>query len=190
MVNGHHDLAVISFFLVHPHFERYWLIEDDVRYSGPWTEIFTELARSSADLLMTVVQNHAEAPGWYWWNTLVTGNEVVPPSQLVRGFLPFCRVSAACLQAIDRKYRQGWGGHYEVTWPCIAGASGLSIEDIGGQGSYTPAERRGRFYTCTSSSGALFPGTFVFRPPFHDTGVSEFGKDVMPQTMLWHPVKV
>jgi hypothetical protein len=35
----------------------------------------------------------------------------------------------------------------------------------------------------------LFPGTFVYRPPFYDMGVSEFGKDVTPHTMLWHPVK-
>ena len=187
---GHQDLPVMKFFLDHPDFDRYWVIEDDVRCSGPWTEIFTELAISSADLLMTVVQDYAEAPGWYWWNYLNSGKKMLPLGSRVKGFPPFSRLSKACLQAIDQKYRRGWGGHYEVTWPTIARVSGLLIEDVGGQGSYTPAERRDRFYTCTSTSGSLFPGTFVYRPPFHDVGVSEFGKNVLPQAMLWHPVKM
>lgn len=187
---GHQDLPVLKFFVDHPDFDRYWVIEDDVRFSGPWNEIISELARSSADLLMTVVEDHSEFPQWYWWDHLDTGNDVLPLDHRVKGFLPFCRLSAACLQAIDQKYRQGWGGHYEVTWPNIASISRLLIEDIGGQGSYTPAERRGRFYTCTLKSGTLFPGTFLYRPPFHDTGVSEFGKNVTPHSMLWHPVKI
>ena len=190
MAMGHQDLPVMKFFLDHPDFDRYWVIEDDVRCSGPWSDIFTELAPSCADLLMTAVQNYSEVPRWHWWNHLVTGNDVLPLDEQVKGFPPFTMLSAACLQAVDRKYRRGWGGHYEVTWPTIARASGLRIEDIGGEGSYTPAERRGRLYACTLGSWHLFPGTFVFRPAFHDTGVSEFGKDVTTCTMLWHPVKV
>jgi hypothetical protein len=186
---GHQDLPVMKFFLEQPDFDRYWIIEDDVRCSGPWADVFDDLARSKADLLMTVVQNYRENPAWYWWNYIVTGDELLPLEQRVKGFLPFCRLSAACLRAVDQTYRHGWGGHYELTWASIAHASALSIEDIGGEGSYTPPERRGRFYTCTSTSGTLFPGTFVYRPPFHDMGVSEFAKNVMPHSMLWHPVK-
>jgi hypothetical protein len=186
---GHQDLPVMKFFLEHPSFDRYWVIEDDVRCSGPWTDIFVELSESKADLLMTVVQDHSEFPNWYWWNYLITGDEQLPVSRRVKGFLPFCRLSKVCLEAIDHKYRHGWGGHYEVAWPSIARASGLSIEDIGGHGSYTPAERRGRLYSCTPNTGYLFPGTFVFRPAFHDMGVSEFGKGITPHSMLWHPVK-
>ena len=189
MKMGHQDLPVMKFFLDHPHFDRYWVIEDDVRCSGPWTDIFVELAQTRADLLMTVVQGYSEVPSWHWWNTLITGEEVVPVDRQVKGFPPFTRLSAACLAAVDQKYRELWGGHYEVTWPTITRASGLSIEDIGGRGSYTPAERRGRFYTCTLATWHLFPGTFVFRPPFHDMGVSRFGERMTSQTMLWHPVK-
>jgi hypothetical protein len=186
---GHQDLPVMKFFLERPDFDRYWVIEDDVRCSGPWTDIFTELSRSTADLLMTALQSYQEVPRWIWWNHIVTGNDVLPPERRVKGFPPFCGLSATCLRAIDQKYRQGWGGHYEVTWPTITSVSGLTIEDIGAEGPYTPAERRGRFYACTLGSWHLFPGTFVFRPAFYDMGVSEFGKDVTSSTMLWHPVK-
>jgi hypothetical protein len=189
MTAGHHDLAVMKFFLDCPDFDRYWLIEDDVRCSGPWTDIFGELAKSNADLLMTVVQNYLEVPKWYWWHSLVTGKDTLPRAEQLKGFTPFCRLSGACMRAVDQKYREGWGGHYEVTWPNIALVSGLSVEDVGGEGSYTPTDRRGRFYVCTPGSAHLFPGTFVFRPCFHDMGVSEFGRDVTVRTMLWHPVK-
>jgi hypothetical protein len=190
MERGHQDLPVMKFFLDHPDFDRYWVIEDDVRCSGPWSDTFTDLERSRADLLMAAVQHYSEVPNWQWWTHLVTGDDASVLDQRVKGFLPFCRLSAACLEAIDRKYRQGWGGHYEVTWPTVALASGLTIEDIGGEGSYTPAERRGRHYVCTLGSWHLFPGTFVYRPPFHDMGDSKFGKEVTSYTMLWHPVKV
>jgi hypothetical protein len=189
MEPGQHDLAIMRFFLDHPDFDRYWLIEDDVRCSGPWTDIIDELAQSKADLLMTVVQKFAQNPRWNWWNTLVTGEEALPSRRRMKGFTPFCRLSAACCRAIDEKYRHGWGGHYEVSWPTIARASGLSIEDVGGNGSYTPRKRRGRFYNSSNMAWALFPGTFIFRPPFQDTGESEFGKEITDHTMLWHPVK-
>lgn len=187
---GHHDLPVLKFFLQQDEFDWYWVIEDDVRCSGPWTGTFRELARSDADLLMTVVQDYDEVTDWHWWSSLVTGDEIVPTADRVKGFGPFCRLSRTCLRAIDRKYREGWGGHFEVTWPNIARASGLTIEDVGAHGKYTPAARQGKFYTCTVGSWHLFPGTFVFRPPFHDTGASEFGKHLTPHSMLWHPVKV
>jgi hypothetical protein len=186
---GHHDLPVLKFFLDQPGFDRYWLIEDDVRCSESWTPVFEELNASNADLLMTAVQNFSEVPTWHWWTHMKTGKDVLPVARRVKGFLPFCRMSAACLQAIDEKYRQGWCGHYEVTWSNIALASGLTIEDIGGEGSYTPAERRGRYYSCTMGNPYLFPGTFIFRPPFHEMGESAFGKGVTPNYILWHPVK-
>ena len=189
MEYGHQDLPVLKFFLDHPEFEHYWLIEDDVRWSGSWADIFAELSNSSADLLATAVQNYSEEPGWYWWKHVETGTETLPIRLRVKGFFPFCRLSRAFLGAVDQKYRQGWGGHYEVSWPSIARCSTLSIEDIGGHGTFTPPERRGRFYTCTTGTPYLFPGTFVYRPAFRDTGVSEFGKGVTPDCMLWHPVK-
>ena len=33
---GRHDLPVIWHQMRFPNFERYWVIEDDVRYSGDW----------------------------------------------------------------------------------------------------------------------------------------------------------
>ncbi len=105
---------------------------------------------------------------------------------LLRPFLP--AVQRARLSAIDRWYRDGGAGHYELTWPSICKTKGLRIEDIGGTGRYTPEHWQGKHYCNTPLEHDLSPGTFVFRPPFEDDLISAHGCEY-GQPMLWHPIK-
>src|SRR5262249_43118806 len=151
-----------------PDYDYYWIIEYDVRFSGAWPDLLADLSTSGADLLCTTMQTWTENPNWAHWNTLTTGGEDVPPERRVKGFMPFCRLSRALLAACDARYRRGWSGHSEVLWPTIASLAGLRLEDIGGNGGFTPVERRGRYYQNTPSEWSQFPGTFVYRPCFAD----------------------
>lgn len=184
---GNTDLVPMAFFLERPDYDRYWILEYDVRFGGEWSDLFDDLSASSADLLGTTVQAAAENPGWAHWHTLSTGTETVPAACRVKAFLPFGRISQQLLRACDARYRQNWSGHYEVLWPTIATVEGLRVEDIGGGGSFVPAERRGRYYRNTPHHWSLFPGTFVYRPCFLDRDLSGPGSR-FPDT-LWHPVK-
>jgi len=184
---GNADLVPMKFFLERPAYDYYWIIEYDVRFSGAWPRLFTDLSSSDADLLCTAMQTWAENPNWAQWSTLVTGSEDLPLERRVKGFMPFCRVSRALFEACDARYRRGWSGHPEVTWPTIASLAGLRLEDIGGNGCFTPAERRGRYYQNTASEWSLFPGTFVYRPSFADRNL--FGPQCHFNGTLWHPVK-
>jgi hypothetical protein len=184
---GNADLVPMKFFLDRPGYDYYWIIEYDVRFSGAWPELFENLSSSGADLLCTTMQTWAENPKWAHWETLKTGGEDVPLERRVKGFLPFCRLSSALLAACDARYRKGWSGHSEVIWPTVASLEGLSLEDVGGDGSFTPAERRGRYYRNTPSEWSQFPGTFVFRPSFADRNL--FGPECHFTGTLWHPVK-
>ncbi len=185
---GNHDLALLRFCLDHPEYERYWIIEYDVRLSGHWSNLFAELAQTSADLLCTTMMTYHEFPQWMHWQGLSTGLEAVPAEKLIKGFLPFSRVSKAAVDAIDGKYRANWAGHPEVVWPTAVGCAGLTLEDIGGYGRFTPGRRRGRYYTCTPTNWAHSPGTFVYRPIFADGNL--FGPaDGYGNDTLWHPVK-
>jgi hypothetical protein len=65
--------------------------------------------------------------------------------------------------------------------------AGLRMEDIGGDRSFTPAARRGRYYRNTPSEWSQFPGTFVYRPCFADRNL--FGPQCQFTGTLWHPVK-
>lgn len=184
---GNADLVSMKFFLERPDYDYYWLIEYDVRFSGAWPQLFGDLSSSSADLLCTTMQTWAEHPNWAHWETLISGGEQVPLERRVKGFMPFSRASHALLKECDARYRKGWGGHHEVAWPTIASLAGLTLEDIGGDSSFTPAERRGRYYRNSASEWSQFPGTFVYRPSFADRNL--FGPECHFKGTLWHPVK-
>jgi len=185
--NGENDLPVLAFYRERPDYDFYWVVEYDVRYTGAWGTFFSELRSSKADILGTAIQDYLEHPRWWWWNTLVDA----PTGALerVRSFLPFCRLSNAALSAIDRWYREGGAGHYEMTWPSICKTKGLRVEDIGGWGRYTPEHRRGRHYANTPLKPGLSPGTFVFRPPFKDDSLGTEALKYGGKPMLWHPIK-
>jgi hypothetical protein len=118
---------------------------------------------------------------------LSAGGEEVPLERRVKGFMPFSRLSHAMFAACDARYRSGWNGHCEVIWPTIASLASLRLEDIGSNGSFTPDERRGRYYNNTPSEWSQFPGTFVYRPCFADRNL--FGPQCHFTGTLWHPVK-
>jgi hypothetical protein len=176
---GHNDLPILKYYLRNPGFENYWVIEDDVRWPAPWRLLVDQLRTSDAALLATTVQMRAENPSWHYWGDQHTA----------RAFLPFARASAACLGAIHEAYSDGLGGHYEGAWPTVCLARGLKIEDIGGTGSFTPARWRNRFYRNDPSTWNLSPGTFIWRPSFHEADFREFSGQFTEFPYLWHPVK-
>lgn len=188
---GHNDLPVLKFFLNNSQYDYYWIIEYDVRYTGNWTILFDDLMSSSADLLATSIIDAAQSPDWYWWRSLKRPNDLETSPQMVRAFLPFCRISNALLRELDQQYRAGWSGHYELVWPTIARQFGYSFEDIGGNGAYTPKHRMGKHYMSNTANPNLFPGTFLFRPSFVASDIEQWGNAVVGgAAMLWHPAKV
>ncbi|HEX8076588.1 MAG TPA: hypothetical protein VF511_02150 [Chthoniobacterales bacterium] len=184
---GFADLVPMKFFQERPDFDYYWVIENDVRYSGRWATLFRELGSSDADLLCTTVQAPIDNPHWAHWNSLGTGDHEIPMDRRLKGFIPFGRISRRLLEACDACYRAGYSGHSEVLWPTIAAERGFVVEDIGGLGRFTPIARRGRFYHNTPDHWSLFPGSFVYRPCFLDRELSGPGSRF--PDLLWHPVK-
>lgn len=174
-------LAPAYFRTRHPEYDRFWVCEYDVRFSGSWSVPIEHFASSEADLLTTTLCRRPAVPGWNKWDGLEPPRGTLAPEEMVRGFLPFYRVSRRGLDAVTAGYRQGWKGHFECSVPTILLAEGLELEDLGGSGEFVSDGNRERFYTNTPGNGGLSPGTFVFRP------VRETPGD-RPDT-LWHPVK-
>jgi hypothetical protein len=166
---------------------KVWLLEYDVDYSGHWATLFEQFRNNSADLLTTTVHSEAYDPSWAFWPTALHPANI--SSELkTRSFLPLCRVSRAFLHRYRDAVSTGeWRGHYEFLFPTIARAHRLSIEDIGGNGPFTPTERLNRNYENTGR-GHLSPGTFAFRPSrsfyFHEKP-DQFER----ANMLFHPIK-
>jgi len=180
-VGGHTDLITMHYWRAHPGHDRYWVVEYDVRYSGPWRRFFAAYEEDGSDLLAPLLRRRPECREWANWPSLVSPG--VPPadSQAVSSFMPIYRASGRLMRAMDEAFREGWGGHIECSYATIAAVRGLRIADLGGDGEFTPEARRGRFYSGTARDVYHAPGTLVFKPTFFRAGSRP--------DMLWHPVK-
>ncbi len=173
------DLFVITFFLGAPAYDRYWVVEYDMRFSGSWATLLSAFAGNDADLLATTVFRRADCPAWENFRGVSTPG--LDPSGWLAAFLPFYRISHRALEALHAAYCAGWAGHCEVTIPSLVAARGWRVEDLGGDGPFTAAENRHRFYRNTPANDDRAPGTLVFRPVRSEPGDEP--------DMLWHPVK-
>lgn len=181
LMPGNTDLLLLSFWREHPDYDYYWVIEYDVRYTGNWLKLLEQFHDCRADLLATHIARFDEVPKWEHWETLKVPDEVIWRDHAIKIFTPICRMSKKTCEAVDAAARAGWGGHSESLWATVAAYHGLRIEDIGGFGSFTPEERRGKHYTKTSSLFPWRPGSFVYRP------IRSFAPPV--PNRLWHPIK-
>lgn len=177
---GHCDLIPLHAMLAAPGYDRYWVIEYDVAFTGDWGRFFAAFEDSEADLLATCIRARQDDPHWVCWPS-IEGPEA---AHATGAFMPLWRVSARLLAAMDAAYRAGFGGHLEASWSTLAAARGMALEDIGGDGPFVRAGNRRRFYTAAPSSAVQFylaPGTFFARPAMYRAG--------RRRDTLWHPVK-
>jgi hypothetical protein len=181
--DGHTDLILLHFWRANPRFDRYWAIEYDVAFSGPWRRLFAAFEEDESDLLAPLIARRRDYPDWLFWSSLAPPPDQAPPddARALCSFMPIFRASDRLVRAVDEAYRAGWGGHVECSWATMAELRGLAVADLGGHGDLTAERNRGRFYTGTLRDMYRAPGTLVFKPTLHRAGSRP--------DMLWHPVK-
>ncbi len=184
-IAGNLDLAFLEFRRRLPDYDFYWFVEYDVHFEGRWDKFFEHFRASNAGIIATSLEYLSKLPGKL--EMLVYPVLVIPEESawnkeaMVKGFFPICRLSSALLGTLDREYRAGFGGHYEVMLPTLALRDDITVEDVGGKGPFVRDDNRNRFYFATGSTYSHSPGNFVFRPSI---------TKVLPrQNTLWHPVK-
>ena len=150
LVPGSNHFPLLKFFKENQCYDYYWLVEDDVRFSGDWKDFFDSFASSISDFLSSVIETKAENPNWYWWTSLKVGNEVIVEEKLLKSFNPIYRLSSQALACIDAHLRIGWMGHYEVLLPTLLYNKGFLLEDFGGEGTFVRLENNAKFYDDTS----------------------------------------
>lgn len=180
LIPGHCDVPILKFFRENRAYDRYWLLEDDVDYSGEAGDLINELATFGEDLVCTHLHKGWEE--WTYSRTLRCGPEPVPAAEdTLLCFLPLFIISNAGLCAIDEAYRNGWSGHHEQVWPTVVKKSGLSIRDIGGDGEFVESKYRNHFYVGGPGNKTNKFGSFVPTPPRLRVGARK--------NTLYHPVK-
>jgi hypothetical protein len=162
-----------------PQYAQYWVIEDDVEYSGDPYELLASLDGRRGDLLATHLAHGYD--GWTYASMLRSPGGDVKPADTWLIFLTFFRISAEALDTIDRYYRDGWSGHSENMWATILKHAGMEVVDFGGNGKYVADEDRNKRYYGLPNDGFQKNGSFG------TMNIRLFAgrrKDV-----LWHPIK-
>jgi len=178
---GNANLPLLYYFSRYPEYQYYWLIEYDVRFTGDWPSFFNSFKASESDLLGTTLYSYQYCTDWTYWESLKPPHRQIDRDKMIRGFFPIVRYSKRACERLVNAYLEGWRGHFEVLVPTVLSMQGFSIEDIGGDCEFTPAERRNHFYQNTPKNEALAPGTFRFQPS-HSLPLE------LPD-MLYHPIK-
>jgi hypothetical protein len=179
----HPHFPVLDFFLSHPEYANYWVIEYDVRYTGLWETLFQSFQNIDHDLITAHIRRFAQEPHWYWWDTLQHPSETVVRENYVRSFNVIYRISSRALEFIHHAQLHGWQGYPEVSLPTLLFNGGYKLLDFGGKGEFTLPEFENRFYTShgfRSGNLCLF-GTMRFRPSRTMPGARK--------NTLYHPVK-
>lgn len=145
LVPGSNHFPLMKFYSDYPGYDYYWVIEDDVIFNGDWNYFFDSFKDNQSDFISSYLQHEMESPGWYWWNTLVTGNEVC--EKKICSFNPVYRLSNQALRLIDTALKSGWKGHHEVLIPTLLAHHGLKILDMGNTGSFVEKTTTPAFYT-------------------------------------------
>jgi uncharacterized protein DUF3405 len=173
LVPGSTHFPLMRFFADFPDYQYYWLVEEDVRFSGRWKRFFDAFEGSNADFLACHIRRYADDPHWYWWSTLAHRRRVIPLAKRICSFNPIYRISRRAIEYLHSAHCDGWCGHFEVLIPTLLLQSGFRLRDIGGTGNFVAPGDENRFYT---------GDTIRYRPAFDRVGE---GKN-----LLYHPVKI
>jgi hypothetical protein len=178
----HVDIPILAFWRDHPQYRRYWVIEDDVEYTGELGSLIEKLGATSGNGELLCTHLRLLPVDWDYISLFTTGSDSLPEDRRLRVcFLPFFCASAAALAAIDGAYTRGWNGLYEMLWPAVLDFAGLPIRDIGGRGPFVAPEDRNQRYIDNS------PDDYEKRGSFGTLHIRLApGRE---QDTLWHPIK-
>lgn len=179
---GNCDIPILLFWRDHPEYRRYWVIEDDVEYTGDLGQFIERLGNTNGHAELACTHLRLLPEDWHHRGRFRPGSDVLPEDRPLRVcFLAFFCATAAALTAIDAAYRRGWRGHHEVVWPGVLDFAGMPIRDIGGRGPFVAPDDRDRCYLDHSPDDFRKLGSF---------GTLKIRLKPGPEReVLWHPVK-
>ena len=174
---------ILDFYLSHPEYDYYWIIEFDVRYTGDWGTFLHAFSMYDHDLVTSHIRHYYEEPGWWWWDSLHHFSKTIDRARYLRSFNVIYRISNRALAMVHDAQLDGWYGHPEELLPTLLYNNGYSLLDFGGDGEFAMPKEKNVFYTSGSTgNGVLNPFcTMRWRPSRAKAGIRK--------NKLYHPVK-
>jgi hypothetical protein len=182
LVPGSNHFPLLEFYKTNPDYDHYWLIEDDVRFSGLWYFLFSTFSDlCEYDYLASYVRNYHEEPDWFWWNSLHHNKYFISLEERYKSFNPIYRLSNAALLHLCLMLENKWVGHHEVLIATLLHRSNFKLLDFGGEGTFVLKGFENRFYTAHDSKTLPSDSTLRYRPIRYKEGNSP--------NKIYHPVK-
>lgn len=126
--NAHYPLSL--FCRTHV-YEHYWLVENDVEFTGNWSVLFETCSKCNSDLIAAHLRNYQDDPVWRLWTTLVAPlRRPLNLQKLSKAFFPIYRISRSALLLINQLQRSGWRGHFECLIPTMLSLHSMSVTDF------------------------------------------------------------
>jgi hypothetical protein len=173
--NTHYPL--IKFYQDNPEFDYYWIIEDDVRFSGDYSVFFDDVNSNDHDFITGHIRSHKDKPDFFMWKWLKYKGDQVSADIKLWSFNPIYRISNQAIREVISYHEDGWTGHFEVLIPTVLNLSKMPIMSFGGRGSFTPKEYQDKYFNQKKSP---YSSTHRYRPPH---------LFMSKQNMIYHPIK-
>jgi hypothetical protein len=95
-LRGNAHIPVLDFYSHHNHFDYYWFMEHDVRYTGQWRALFDLFHPFDHDFITTHLRWYRQEPGWAWWDTFKPAGVPIDRVGWVRSFNVIYRKRQTC----------------------------------------------------------------------------------------------
>lgn len=176
--NGCGHFPLFWFMKNNPDYEHYWVIEDDVRFTGNWMTLFGHMPYDY-DFISSHLRLESRDSGWAWINSFLYENgQEVPDNeyQKVASFNTIYRLSNKAMKYLAEKYSiDKYRGHHELTMATLLYNNNFKIGDFGPVG--------GNFMIPNLPYPYYTADTNRFRPIFVNLN------ELVELNTIYHPIK-
>jgi hypothetical protein len=124
-------------------YDRFWIVESDVRYNGDWNDFFNRMDNENCDLMLSWYNSYKNAPYYFWWpnnahnyeiqnysNNIANKSLLNTPKETWRKGL-FC-ISRISLPLMEVLYKEmpNYNEYFECLVPTIANNYGYTIKNL------------------------------------------------------------
>lgn len=158
-ISHYFDVAWYQFYEKYPAYDYYWIIEDDVSFSGSWSTFFDFYLDKDEDLIAShiftypynnTLRNYIKKCNIYY------NCEIYHGADITWAFFQIARFSNRALKTIIDARLCSPYGHAEIFIPTLLKENNFSIRDIGCQTKYAKGDN---FITPTSNLFRDKPGS-------------------------------
>ena len=99
---GNCHYPILMFYKEYQEYDYFWIVEDDVIFSGNWSTLFDSFTDDSSDLVATKIRSYEDEPTWCWWRSIGAGEGItLNRNAMYACFIPIYRLSAKAIECLD-----------------------------------------------------------------------------------------